>query len=439
MQPNGKDNPASRGGDLLTRALHLLYEQTAMPLDQLTRALGLTPAQGELLQAELQVKSLCRSRIFFAGETPWIWLTRKGNELCGMGPKQCCGAPHPKSLHHRRAINEVRILLEEREPNGKWVSERMLPEWKNAGSHVPDAIFEVGGERHAIEVELTRKARRVYDPLWTLATSRYDAVIYFAEPKNVRWLSNLASGGEWSKLVFRELPGWERPARHRSRRASREPNAEERRAIDFIAEQGMVRIDQLERFLQATSSRANALIDGMNDVHLIHRDSILVDEPEWIWLTPSGNRYAASDLCIFRPCAGATAERFALNELRLHLAAQAPKAEWTSHRLLVKERGKATSGLPGAEVRFNGYRHAINVRAKGSTGSKSPVELVRQQVSRYDAVIFFCVSLRARRYLELLQREHQWTRVVIRDMPEPDCIREARRPAKARVAELLGD
>jgi hypothetical protein len=440
MQPNGKGSPTNGGADLLERALQLLYEQTTMPLDQLARALGLTPAQGEVLQAKLQVKSLCRSRIFFARETPWLWLTRKGNELCGMGPKQCAGAPHPRFLHHRRAINEVRILLQEREPRGKWISERMLPEWKTSwGSHVPDAIFEVGGERHAIEVELTRKSRRDYGPLWALATSRYDAVIYFAEPNDVRWLSNLALEGDWSKLVFRELPEWGRPRTHRARKAGREPYEKERRVINFVAEQGMVRVDQVDRLVGVTTSPKNRLVEGMSEAHLVHRGSVLADEPDWIWLTPSGNRFAASDLCLFRPSAGAAAERAALNELRLHIADQTPEAEWVSHRLLVKAHGKATSGLPGAEVRFNGFRHAINVRTQGSAGSKSPAELVRQQTSRYDAVIFFCVSLRARRFLELLQREHHWTKVVIRDMPDPADVREARRPAQIRAAELLGE
>jgi hypothetical protein len=105
--------------------------------------------------------------------------------------------------------------------------------------------------------------------------------------------------------------------------------------------------------------------------------------------------------------------------------------------MLVKAHGNCGSD-PGAEVKFGGHRFAINFRAFGSNAT-TIIPRTNLQNSRYDAVIFFCGTPPARRYLEHLQEEHRWANVSIRDMPKPDPVQAERRPAELLVRSLLAD
>jgi hypothetical protein len=184
--------------------LELLSEQGAVPLDQLVRFLGCKRSRVKVAIRSLEERGWIEHRQFLAGDTQWFWLSRKGVGVTGGAHRYT--APNVRSLPHRRAINETRLFLCDRAPAGRWRSERAIHGVAGSTEHVPDAVFEVGGERHAIEVELSRKPPRDIAEILDQHSRRYDAVIYFCGPRTYRLLMRVRAEGRWPKLHVRRLP-----------------------------------------------------------------------------------------------------------------------------------------------------------------------------------------------------------------------------------------
>src|SRR5665811_121791 len=128
--------------------LRLLSEQVAIPLDQLARFLSCPLERAvALVQGLEQAGCVCHRR-FLVRDMPWFWLNARGARLAGTG--FVASTPDVAMLAHRRAINEVRLYLAERAPEGRWACERTVLRQRDPEDHLPDAVFEVGGERHAI-------------------------------------------------------------------------------------------------------------------------------------------------------------------------------------------------------------------------------------------------------------------------------------------------
>lgn len=182
-------------------ALRIIHQQGALRLDQLQRVLGrLSPdpvrmKQPGILSEERTRKILRRWRaedlyvykVFYVRQKGWLWLTRKGIKYTGLDLRYY--EPSPASLPHLAALNNIRLLVEERRPQDTWKSERELRAEQDArqkGSvikHLPDAEL-IGANREsviAIECELTVKSeKRLQDALYDLAANkRYSTIWYF--------------------------------------------------------------------------------------------------------------------------------------------------------------------------------------------------------------------------------------------------------------------
>ena len=103
-------------------ALRLLSEQVAIPLDQLARLpRRLARGRGGSVQG-LEAAGCIEHRRFLIRDHPWFWLSHRGVRLAGTGfPYR---VPDVAMLAHRRAVNEIRLHLAERAPQGRWVCER---------------------------------------------------------------------------------------------------------------------------------------------------------------------------------------------------------------------------------------------------------------------------------------------------------------------------
>lgn len=104
---------------------------------------------------------------------------------------------------------------------------------------------------------------------------------------------------------------------------------------------------------------------------------------------------------------------------------------------MLRQAHGPTAKIPGAEVRLDGHRYAINVRltALGSVTLEPRIDLHN---ATYDAVLFFCSNRNARQFMERLQDKHRWSNVVIREMPTPEPFpRQPPRPAELLVSNLL--
>ena len=187
------------------KALRIIHQQGALRLDQLQRVLGrLSPnpvhmKQQGILSEERTRKILRRWRaedlyvykVFYVRQRGWLWLTRKGIKYTGLDLRYY--EPSPASLPHLAAINEIRLIIEERRPQDTWKSERELrseQDVRQKGSiikHLPDAeLISANGSVIAIEGELTIKSeKRLQEALYDLAANkRYNTIWYFC-PENV--------------------------------------------------------------------------------------------------------------------------------------------------------------------------------------------------------------------------------------------------------------
>lgn len=184
--------------------LRLLSEQVAIPLDQLARFLrvGLGAAVRRVQAAE-EARWLERRR-FLVGDYPWFWLSRRGAARAGTGFRY--RVPDVSSLAHRRALNEIRLHLAERAPAGRWICERLVYRRRDPSDQIPDAIFEIDGERHAIEAELSHKGNREIRLIVAQHSNRYDAVLYFCGPGTYGLMKRVQAEGRWPKLIVRRLP-----------------------------------------------------------------------------------------------------------------------------------------------------------------------------------------------------------------------------------------
>jgi hypothetical protein len=103
-------------------------------------------------------------------------------------------------------------------PDATWVSERELfsrhaeklfaRDGHKRGDvpHVPDAeLLLASGERHALEVELTRKSRDRLDSIITILASEYDHVVYFCGPRIADTVAAATSKEDAARVSIREL------------------------------------------------------------------------------------------------------------------------------------------------------------------------------------------------------------------------------------------
>jgi DNA-binding Lrp family transcriptional regulator len=188
----------------LQAPLHLLSEQAAIPLDQLARLLDLPLASTISRLQGLDQAGLIEHRRFLVRDHPWFWPSRRGARLAGTGFHY--QRPEVAILAHRRAVNEIRIHLAERAPEGRWICEREVFNRRDPDEHLPDAVLEIDGERHAIEAELSRKRSHELRQILALHSRRYDAVIYFCGPRTQRLMERIRAEGRWPKLVVMPLP-----------------------------------------------------------------------------------------------------------------------------------------------------------------------------------------------------------------------------------------
>jgi hypothetical protein len=184
--------------------LRLLSEQGAVPLDQLSRLLAVELAPAVRMAQRLEDGGLVESRRFLVCDYPWFWPSRRGAVRAGTGFHY--KPPDVAMLAHRRAVNEIRLHLAERAAEGVWVCERAVLGRRDPAEHLPDAVFEVGGERHAIEAELSCKTHRQIREILARHSDRYDAVIYFCGARTYRFMKRVQADGRWPKLVVRRLP-----------------------------------------------------------------------------------------------------------------------------------------------------------------------------------------------------------------------------------------
>lgn len=178
-----------------------------MPLDQLARFIEVDFGRAMSVMQGLEEAGCIEHRRFLVKDYPWFWSSWRGLQFAATGFQP--SAPVVSSLAHRRGIHEVCLYLRARAPQGTWICERKVKRIRDPLDHLPDAVFEIEvnerRERHAIEVELSRKGPEEILEILSEHSDRYDAVVYFCAPKTHRFMSRVKESGHWPKLVIRHL------------------------------------------------------------------------------------------------------------------------------------------------------------------------------------------------------------------------------------------
>ena len=353
---------------------------------------------------------------FLVGELPWVWLTKRGARLAGTGCSARRSPPATSRLDRLRAINEVRLRLSQRAPHGRWTSENRL-RLGDARKVCPNALFEIDGERQAIRVALSYVPKSKAENAIAESRTDYDTVVYFCGPRSVALLRSMEEEGDWPKLVVRDLPNCApAPVLPRTRWIPvREPTASEIDSLRLISEQGAIPVDQLTRFLDRDGEAVEGLLRGLLDAGYVSSHSFIAGEPEWIWLTERGGRLSGTELRPLLPRSRGLAKLRALNEARLLIEDRFPTAEWIGMRVLLREHG-SYARVPGAVVELGGMRHSIDVLLYGGQ-SEYWLPLISERCDCFDAVVILCPTPKIRAFMEALQDEHRWQKVLVRDLP----------------------
>jgi hypothetical protein len=204
--PAARDRPPLRRPERWEfELLRLIAEQGAIPFDQLARFIGCEPGQAARVARHLFKSGYADYGRTLHAEPHWIWLTGRGVRLSGTGFHY--RAPKVGAMARMRAVNEVRLYIHRRAPEARWICGRSVVREQGLRGYRPNAVVEIGRERHAILVKLkSQQPPREIDILET-HMARHDAVIAFCRPKPRRLLERLASDHHWPRLVVRDVPG----------------------------------------------------------------------------------------------------------------------------------------------------------------------------------------------------------------------------------------
>jgi hypothetical protein len=185
-------------------ALRLIAEQGAIPFDQLARFLGATDRQARVVAKHLTDRGFADYGAILHGEPHWLWLTWRGSRASGTGFRAL--SPRVGALARIRAVNEIRLHIRDRAPQAHWVCGRTVFREQGRRGHRPNAVVEIGAERHALIVRLQAAEPERTRALIESQVRRYDALIVFANASPRRRLESLAGQHHWPRLVIRDIP-----------------------------------------------------------------------------------------------------------------------------------------------------------------------------------------------------------------------------------------
>jgi hypothetical protein len=184
--------------------LRLIAEQQAIPFDQLARLLDCEMEQAARVAKHLFKSGFADYGRFLHEEPHWVWLTGRGARLSGTGLHH--QLPKVGAMARMRAVNEVRLQIARRAPEARWISGRSVIREQGLRGYRPNAVVEIGRERHAIVVRLSAQAEERERDILETHMARHDAVIAFCAAAPRKRLQRLAAQHHWPKLVIRSIP-----------------------------------------------------------------------------------------------------------------------------------------------------------------------------------------------------------------------------------------
>ena len=104
--------------------------------------------------------------------------------------------------------------------------------------------------------------------------------------------------------------------------------------LGWLAEQYAATTDQLAVLLGCGPRSVQRLLVRLRDAGLVSTQRVLVGQPAWVMPTRAGLRACGSQYKVWQPKLGVLLHTEAVNDVRLHIQARSPGAEWVSERAL---------------------------------------------------------------------------------------------------------
>jgi len=187
--------------------LRFIGEQYALTLDQLAVLIGRSYRTARGLRDRWCAAGWAKSSRLSVALPPFVWLTSRGTTIAGSRFRTW--RPNHGLVRHIEAVTNVRLLLEHQLKLGLWQCERSLAKKAGAESRFRDHLVDgvlLTPERTAIEVELTRKSHKRLEQIVLDVGIAYDQVWYFAMPRLLPVLRELADAAPYSNVHIRRYP-----------------------------------------------------------------------------------------------------------------------------------------------------------------------------------------------------------------------------------------
>jgi|HubBroStandDraft_6_1064221.scaffolds.fasta_scaffold10621_2 hypothetical protein len=191
--------------------------------------------------------------------------------------------------------------------------------------------------------------------------------------------------------------------------------------LGWLAEQYAARTDQLEVLLGCGPRSVQRILARLRDAGLVSTYRVLVGEPAWVTPTRAGLRACGSQYRVWQPKLGVLLHTAAVNDVRLHIQARSPEAEWVSERALARDRREGEH-LPDGVVVTEGQRVAVEVEL--TVKSERRVNVILDELAgRFDMVLYYCPPATYRQ-LSALKESGRWPTLGVRELPARGALGE---------------
>jgi DNA-binding CsgD family transcriptional regulator len=185
--------------------------------------------------------------------------------------------------------------------------------------------------------------------------------------------------------------------------------------LGWLAEQYAATSDQVAVLLGCGPRSVQRVLARLRDAGLVSTQRVLVGQPAWVTPTRAGLRTCGSQYKLWQPKLGVLLHTEAVNDVRLHIQARSPDAEWVSERALARDR-RAGEHLPDGLVITAGQRVAVEVELTVKSDRRVRA-ILDELTARFDMVLYYCPPA-THRQLSALRESGSWPTLGVRELPQ---------------------
>jgi len=184
--------------------------------------------------------------------------------------------------------------------------------------------------------------------------------------------------------------------------------------LGWLGEQYAATTDQVGVLLGCGPRSVQRVLGRLRDAGLVSTRRVLVGQPAWVTPTRAGLRACASPWRVWEPKLGVLLHTAAVNDVRLHVQARSPGAEWVCERALARDR-RDGEHLPDGVVLVEGRRVAVEVEL--TVKSERRVRAILDELAgRFDMILYYCPPATFRQ-MSALKETGEWPTLGVRELP----------------------